>query len=120
MFCHPQTPANVSYRHSVGFWVAVFASLLGVWQSVPYLYAEIFGVMKGLSALLVIVTDTVIGGLFVPFPAATLLYLNNRVAWAEDEPKNALTTNLLLVAILVLFVAAGAQEAMNALRRIIG
>ena len=89
-------------------------------QSVPYLYAEIFGVMKGLSALLVIVTYTVIGSLFVPFLAATLLYLNNRVAWTEDVPKNALTTNLLLVAILVLFVMVGGQEAMNALKRIMG
>ena len=142
------------WAYSFGFWAAVFASLLGVWQSVPYLYADIYGVMKGLSLearaevtkvtsrpyllglifitlvplplaftgapLLVIVTYTVIGSLFVPFLAATLLYLNNRVAWTEDVPKNALTTNLLLVAILVLFVAVGAQEAMSALKRIMG
>lgn len=142
------------WAYSFGFWAAVFASLLGVWQSVPYLYADIYGVMKGLSVeartevtkvtsrpyllglifitlvplplaftgapLLVIVTYTVIGSLFVPFLAATLLYLNNRVAWTEDVPKNALTTNLLLVAILVLFVAVGAQEAMSALKRIMG
>ncbi len=142
------------WAYGFGFWAAVFASLLGVWQSVPYLYADIYGVMKGLSLearaevtkvtsrpyllalvfitlvplplaftgapLLVIVTYTVIGSLFVPFLAATLLYLNNRVAWTEDVPKNAVTTNLLLVVILVLFVLVGGQEAMNALRRIMG
>ena len=142
------------WAYSLGFWAAVFASLLGVWQSVPYLYADIYGVMKGLSVqareeitkvtsrpyrlglffitlvplplaftgapLLVIVTYTVIGSLFVPFLAATLLYLNNRVAWTEDVPKNAWATNLLLVAILVLFVAVGAQEAVGALKRIMG
>ncbi len=143
------------WAYGVGFWAAVFASLLGVWQSVPYLYADIFGVMKGLSIdarkeitkvtsrpyqlalvfitlvplplaftgapLLVIVTYTVIGSLFVPFLAATLLYLNNRVAWADMAvPKNALTTNLLLIAILVLFLFVGAQEAMSALRRVMG
>ena len=142
------------WAYSLGFWAAVFASLLGVWQSVPYLYADIFGVMKGLSVqarqeitkvtsrpyrlglifitlvplplaftgapLLIIVTYTVIGSLFVPFLAATLLYLNNRVNWTEDVPKNAMTTNLLLVAILVLFMAVGAQEAMGALRRVMG
>ena len=142
------------WAYGLGFWAAVFASLLGVWQSVPYLYADIYGVMKGLSVearkeitqvtsrpyrlgllfislvplplaftgapLLIIVTYTVIGSLFVPFLAGTLLYLNNRVAWADrDVPKNALVTNLLLVAILVLFLFVGAQEAMSALRRIL-
>ena len=32
--------------YSVGFWAAVFASLLGVWQSVPYLYADFYGIYK--------------------------------------------------------------------------
>ena len=143
------------WAYGLGFWAAVFASLLGVWQSVPYLYADIYGVLKGLSfeareeitkvtsqpyrlglifislvplplaftgaPLLVIVTYTVIGSLFVPFLAGTLLYLNNKVNWADrDVPKNAMTTNVLLVAILVLFLFVGAQEAMGALRRIMG
>ena len=143
------------WAYGLGFWAAVFASLLGVWQSVPYLYADIYGVMKGLSVaareditkvtsrpyqlglifislvplplaftgapLLVIVTYTVIGSLFVPFLAGTLLYLNNKVDWADkDVPKNAMMTNVLLVAILVLFLFVGAQEAMNALKRIMG
>ncbi len=138
------------YAYSVGFWAAVFASLLGVWQSVPYLYADLYGIAKKLPPearkevtqvtswpyraglifitlvpiplaftgrpILVIVTYTVVGSLFVPFLAATLLYLNNKVAWPEPVPRNHWSTNLLLVAILALFVAVGVQEAMGALR----
>ena len=138
------------YAYSVGFWAAVFASLLGVWQSVPYLYGDLYGILKRLSPeareaatkvtstpyrlalvfitlvpipfaftgrpLFIIVTYTVVGSLFVPFLAATLLYLNNKVPWTEPVPRNHWTTNLLLVAILALFVAVGAQEAIGALR----
>jgi hypothetical protein len=43
------------------------------------------------------------------------------VDWADkDVPKNAMTTNVLLAAILVLFLFVGAQEAMGALKRIMG
>ena len=51
----------------------------------------------------------------MPFLAATLLYLNNRVRWASDVPHNHWSTNVLLVAILLLFAAVGAQEVLNAL-----
>ena len=129
---------------SVGFWAAVFASLLGVWQSVPYLYADFYGIIKKLPVeerrelvrvtstpyrlglafislvpipfaftgqpIQVVIIYTIVSSLFVPFVAATLLYLNNRVAWASAVPKNSLLTNALLVAILVLFAIVGAQE----------
>ena len=129
---------------SVGFWAAVFASLLGVWQSVPYLYADFYGIFKKMSPearkeivkvtstpyrlalafitlaplpfafrgqpIEIVITYTIVSSLFVPFVAATLLYLNNRVAWTEAVPKNSLITNLLLIAILVLFAIVGAQE----------
>ena len=36
------------YAYSIGFWAAVFASLLGVWQSVPYLYADFYSILKKL------------------------------------------------------------------------
>ena len=136
--------------YSLGFWAAVFASLLGVWQSVPYLYADFYGVMKRLSVderravtqvtsmpyrvalafitlvplpfaftgrpLAVIVIYTVVGSLFVPFLAATLLYLNNRVRWTAAVPRNHWLTNVVLVGILLLFAVVGAQEVMSALR----
>src|SRR5688572_280064 len=135
---------------SVGFWAAVFASLLGVWQSVPYLYADFYGIVSKMSpqarldavkvtstpyrlALLfitlvpipfaftgrpiqIVITYTIVSSLFVPFVAATVLYLNNFVPWTEPVPKNSWTTNLLLITILVLFAFVGAQEVIGTLR----
>jgi Mn2+/Fe2+ NRAMP family transporter len=137
------------YAYSLGFWAAVFASLLGVWQSVPYLYADFYGVSQRMSVeerravtqvtstpyrvalafitlvplpfaftgrpLAVIVIYTIVGSLFVPFLAATLLYLNNKVPWAAAVPKNHWTTNVALIAILALFAIVGAQEVIGAL-----
>jgi len=136
--------------YEIGFWAAVFASLLGVWQSVPYIYADFYGVVKKLPpgereavtkitstpyrlALLfitlvplpfaftgrpifVIVVYTIVGSLFVPFLAATLLYLNNRVRWDAAVPHNSWATNILLVVILALFAVVGAQETVNAVQ----
>jgi len=129
---------------SVGFWAAVFASLLGVWQSVPYLYADFYGIVtkrpveerrelvKVTSTpyrialafislvpipfaftgqpIQIVIIYTIVSSLFVPFVAATLLYLNNRVKWTEPVPRNSIITNLLLIAILVLFAIVGFQE----------
>ena len=138
-----------SVAYSVGFWAAVFASLLGVWQSVPYLYADLYSIVKKLPEaarieatqitsmpyrlallfitlvplpfafmrrpIVIIVTYTIVGSLFVPFLAATLLYMNNRVRWASPVPRNHWTTNAVLLLVLGLFVLIGAQEVMNAL-----
>lgn len=62
-----------------------------------------------------VVTYTIVGSLFIPFLAATLLYLNNRVRWSTAVPHNHWTINVLLVAILALFAVVGAQEVINAL-----
>jgi Mn2+/Fe2+ NRAMP family transporter len=138
------------YAYSVGFWAAVSAALFGVWQSVPYLYADLYGLWKGYSAearvavtqvtstpyrialvfitlvplplaftgspLSIIVIYTIVGSMFVPFLAATLLYLNNRIRWTEPVPRNHWTTNALLVIILSLFVFVGAQEVLGRFR----
>ena len=135
--------------YSVGFWAAVFASLLGVWQSVPYMYADFYGILNKMSPeertrvtkvtstpyrlalvfvtlapvpfaftgqpIQVIVAYTIVGSLFVPFLAATLLYLNNRVAWSSPVPHNNWPTNALLVVILLLFAIVGGDEARRAL-----
>lgn len=136
------------YAYSVGFWAAVFASLLGVWQSTPYLYADVYGILRRMTPerrsaitqvrsvpyrtalffitvvplpfaflgrpIFIIVTFTIIGSLFIPFLAGTLLYLNNRVPWAAGVPHNHWTTNCVLVVIVALFVAVGALEVRNA------
>jgi hypothetical protein len=137
------------YAYSIGFYAAVFASLLGVWQSVPYLYADFYGIVKKLppeermavvrvtstpyraallfitlaplpfafmrSTLVIIILYTIVGSMFVPFLAATLLYLNNRIAWAAPISRNHWTTNVLLVLILALFLVVGVQEIGNRL-----
>lgn len=134
---------------SVGFWAAVFASLLGVWQSVPYLYADFYGILRKMPSearqqivkvtstpyrvalafitlvplpfaftgrpIAIIIIYTIVGSLFVPFLAATLLYLNNRVRWTEAVPHNSWPTNALLIAILLLFAIVGAQQVIGAL-----
>ena len=143
------------WAYWLGFWAAVFASLLGVWQSVPYLYADIYGVMQGLSVEarkeITKVTSRPyrLGLIFislVPLPLAftgraaahhrdlhrdrqPVRALPGRDAALPEQPRahgrtrpcrrNAMTTNLLLVAILVLFLFVGVQEAMGALRRIL-
>ena len=134
------------YAYSIGFWAAVFASLLGIWQSIPYLFADYYGIVRGydrtvrqrLTAvsstpyrvalafitlvpipfafmdqpLLMIKTFTIVGSLFIPFLAATLLYLNNyRIPAGSAVPRNSLLTNAVLVFALVLFAVVGAGEA---------
>jgi len=134
------------YAYSIGFWAAVFASLLGIWQSIPYLFSDYYGIVRGydrevrrrLTAvsstpyrvtlafitlvpipfafmdqpLLMIRTFTIVGSLFIPFLAATLLYLNNyRIPASSAVPRNSLLTNAVLVFALVLFAVVGAGEA---------
>jgi hypothetical protein len=60
--------------------------------------------------LLIVVAFTVLGSLFIPFLAATLLYLNNCVAFPAPLRRNRLGTNIVLGLIVVLFVVVGALE----------
>lgn len=134
------------YAYSIGFWAAVFASLLGIWQSLPYLFADYYGLMRKYSRsererltavtstpyriallfvtvvpipfafidqpLFIIRTFTIVGSLFVPFLAATLIYLNNfKIPPGSGVPKNSLLTNAILVFALILFAVVGASEA---------
>ena len=134
------------YAYAIGFWAAVFASLLGVWQSLPYLFADYYGLLRGYpratrdditkvtsgpyrlallfvtvvplpfafidQPLFIIRTFTIVGSLFIPFLAGTLLYLNN--VWipaASGVPRNSVLTNAVLVLALLVFAAVGASEA---------
>jgi Mn2+/Fe2+ NRAMP family transporter len=134
------------YSYSIGFYAAVFASLLGVWQSVPYIYADFYSVVRRYTpaerlaatevtstpyrlalvyvavapiplafvnqALLIIRTYTIVGSLFIPFLAATLLYLNNfRIPANGGVRKNGAFTNAVLMLALILFALVGAREA---------
>ena len=70
--------------------------------SVPFAFTE--------RPLFVIVAFTILGSLFIPFLAATLLYLNNRVPFSKPLRPNRPLTNAVLVLVLLLFLAVGALE----------
>jgi hypothetical protein len=127
----------------------VFAALLGVWQSVPYLYADFYAIGKKATPeerakltrvtstpyrlalafitlapipfafvgrpIIIIVIYTVVGSFFLPFLAATLMWLNRRIDWPAEVPRNGKVFTALLVLILVLFVVVGVREAAQAL-----
>jgi hypothetical protein len=120
----------------LGLWGAVFSSLLGVWQSVPYLFADFRLLQEGTSDAERQGTDftstkpyrgflvtlalvslpllwlevkraqlayAVMGSLFMPLLALTLLIMNNRSRWVGSKFRNGLVTNIVLTAILVFF-----------------
>jgi Mn2+/Fe2+ NRAMP family transporter len=122
----------------IGFWGAVATSMLGVWQGVPYLFADFLRLIRGyrltdaageeieltrtpsyriflfwlaippLSLLafgkpvLLVVIYSVMGALFIPFLAATLLFLNGRRKWVGSL-RNGPVTIAVLAACLLLF-----------------
>lgn len=122
----------------VGFWAAVFSSLLGVWQSVPYIFADFFYMKReespadlknttpyrlwlvGIAVLPVIflwlsvkqiqLAYAVMGALFMPMLALTLLIMNNRGDWVGSAFRNNWRLNLLLVITLGVFLYLGGQK----------
>jgi Mn2+/Fe2+ NRAMP family transporter len=126
----------------IGVWGAVFTSTLGVWNGVPYLFADYLDALRGRfdnrvdttggayriyllflavppMALLfldrpmwVIKVYTLIGGLFMPLLAATLLWLNSRRSLVGELRNGALATVTLALGLL-LFVAIAARELLD-------
>ncbi len=71
-------------------------------SSVPFAFSA--------RPLFVIIGFTIVGSLFIPFLAATLLYLNNRVPFPAPMRSNRPLTNVVLVLALLAFLAVGALE----------
>jgi Mn2+/Fe2+ NRAMP family transporter len=130
----------------LGFWGAVFSSLLGVWQGVPYLFADFTRLMKhgrlspnakgeatdprqtrayrGFQIALALLplsllalpfrgvqlAYAVLGALFMPFLAATLLFMNNRTAWIGERLRNGLLVNMVLLMTLLFFAWQGLRR----------
>lgn len=145
------TGAAGFYIYSIGFWAAVLASLVGVWQTIPSVFADCYSLLRRLPPiereamiqpgarpyriallfmaiasapfaflgrpLFIIIAFTVLGSLFIPFLAATLLYLNNRVRFPPPLRPNCLVTNIVLGLIVVLFLIVGALEIGGLFRR---
>jgi Mn2+/Fe2+ NRAMP family transporter len=127
-----------------GFWGAVFSSLLGVWQGVPYMFADFLGLRRGRAAegsterrspadmrayrayLVALATLPltllwfkvqevqlvygIVGALFMPFTALTLLILNNRTRLVGREFRNGIVINALLALTLAFFLYIGFKE----------
>ncbi|MSO46127.1 MAG: iron transporter [Acidobacteria bacterium] len=124
----------------LGFWGAVFSSLIGVWQSAPYLMADFLEQRRrsrgfvpadvdlkdspAYHAFLVAIAIVplanlwltvervqlayaVMGALFMPMLAVTLLVLNNRTAWVGERFRNQWWINTVLAATVLLFAYVG-------------
>jgi len=128
----------------VGFWAAVSTSIVGVWQGVPYLFADaarltglarddgtlahstayrgflLFLTFPPMLLLLLdrpvwmVVVYAALGSLFMPVLAVTLLVLNNRASLL-GELKSGRSTNLVLAACVALFTYLAAVQLFRAL-----
>lgn len=131
------------YIFLLGFWGAVFTSLLGVWQGVPYLFADFLRLRRAPKAageeavdlragleykgyLLAItflpltllwfkvqsvqLVYGIVGALFMPFVALTLLILNNRVRLVGRDFRNGRLVNAILAVTLIFFIYVGVRE----------
>jgi Mn2+/Fe2+ NRAMP family transporter len=127
----------------LGFWGTVFASMLGVWQSIPYMFADFVELRRGLApgaprhadlrkspayrVYLVIIatvpilflwtpvqtiqlTYGVIGALFLPVLALTLLIMNNRRQWVGSDFRTPWPINVILAGGLAFFAYVGGLE----------
>lgn len=137
--------APAKWLFLIGFWGAVFSSLLGVWQSVPYMYADtlragagdstsrkpltqtgayrMFGWYLALPAIplaqlnlrAVILAYTLLGAIFM-FPLAiSLLIMNNHQKWQQREFRNPLIANVALGVTALFFLGYGLLELWNKL-----
>jgi len=114
----------------LGFWAAVFSSMLGVWHGVPYLFADVraqatnrhdvhtgsthyrgFLAFMAFTPILLLFLErpvwivkmyAVAGAFFMPFLAVLLLIMNNRRTWVGAH-RNGPIRNLCLLAALGLF-----------------
>lgn len=118
-----------------GAWAAVISSLLGVWQSVPYVFADFWRIVRasrdpvdvtapayrvyGIALATIPLAGlahpfrtiqkayAVLGAAFLPLLALALLVLCNRRRWMGPRMQNGPLSNAMLAAALALTAAAG-------------
>jgi len=122
-----------AYLFRVGFFCGVFSSLLGVWQSVPYLFADLsfhgkekptdlkrtkpyrfhlaFLSIASLTTLsikfqAIQMLYAVVGALFIPFCAISLIYINHK-GIQDKALRNNKWQNSALALIFILFIIYG-------------
>jgi Mn2+/Fe2+ NRAMP family transporter len=126
---------------AAGFWCIVISSMVGVWQSVPHIFAEGAAAFRGkdadpnadaspvyrvyrlvvfLCAAMLMMFEipvlfllyAIVSALFMPFLAANLLYWNNlRV---PSEFRNSWIANMVLAIGFALFLFIGIKEILRA------
>jgi Mn2+/Fe2+ NRAMP family transporter len=125
----------------VGLWAAVFTSTLGVWQGVPYLFADFINQLQpitgevdarsltyrgyllflALPPMALLVLDrpvwviklyTITGGLFMPVLAASLLWMTSRTRHM-GEMRTGVVGLAGMVAALMLFVLLAVRQLMD-------
>lgn len=123
----------------LGAFGAVFSSLLGVWQAVPYIFADFWRLVgpggsdkvdtrnrayRGFLFALALVpmlglffsfreiqrVYAVFGALFMPLLATALLMMNGRTDWVGERFRNRPATTAVLGATVVLFVYFGYRQ----------
>lgn len=128
-----QLGATGRWLFLLGFWAAVATSMLGVWQGVPYLFCDFVRSLKRSTEpidersapyrwflawlafppmvllafdrpIAVVIAYSVLGALFMPFLAGTLLVLGSRESLVGAQLKNRWLSKTLLVACLLLFL----------------
>jgi Mn2+/Fe2+ NRAMP family transporter len=128
----------------VGVWGAIFTSTLGVWDGVPYLFADFLDSLRGrfgdsvetsgwayrgyllylaLPPMVLLFFDrpiwvikvyTLAGGLFMPLLAGSLLWMNSRRSLVGAHRNRALSTTLLVLSLL-LFAWIAARQLLDLL-----
>ena len=127
----------------IGLWAAVFTSTLGVWQGVPYLFADFTQQLLGksrevdegawtyrgyllylaLPPMVLLALDkpvwviklyTLTGGVFMPFLAASLLWLTTRRSLMGDLCTGKLSFTAMAAA-LALFAAIAVRQIIDLL-----
>ena len=83
-----------------------------LWLAVPPLVLLFF------EPVGLIVVYSIIGALFMPFLAGTLLYMNSRRDWVGDKLRNGWLTIVLLALSLVLFAYLCADEVIRAVQKL--
>ncbi len=131
---------EVRWVFLVGAWGAIFSSMLSVWQSVPYMFADFLSEARWIEpekrdaydhagskpykafllylAIPPLVTlwwkfqtiqllYAVLGALFMPLLAATLLILNNHRRWMPEQFRSGVIVNTFLALTLAFFLWQG-------------
>ncbi|QDU82266.1 manganese transport protein MntH [Polystyrenella longa] len=130
----------IKWLFLIGTWGAVFSSLLGVWQSVPYLFADFWNqsfardkvtkitqelptykfYLYALATLPILGLFTkfehaqklyaVLGAFFVPMLAVILLLLLGSGRYLPGQGRNRRATNVALVLTLLFFLYLAAEQ----------